>query len=117
MTLETRLGRLEDGLHATVLRLTSEVTATLKRERSIPERRAFCRVADRVLALRRAGLPCPGLPTDRDVIAEGDGVRLPGGAVLATVEEWALYRRVAVRAVELWKEIDGPEIGFDTEAD
>lgn len=113
MTLHTRLDRLESDLHATVQRLTADVAAALVPELTLAERRAFCRVVERVQTLWAAGVPCPVLPTNGDVAVDREGVRLPGGAVLATADEWTLYRRVADRVVELWAERDGPDLGFE----
>ncbi len=55
------------------------------------------------------------LPQQRDVVEADDDVRLPSGALLGTVEEWTLYRRVAVRVGELWKALDGPVVGLEDE--
>ena len=114
--LKRRLAQLETDVHDDVRRLTADLVATLNRELSIPERRAFCRVAERVQALRSAGVPCPMLPSGIDATAHGDGVRLPGGELLATNgEEWALYRRAAARVRELWEARGGPDIDLGAE--
>ena len=111
MSLRSRLDRLETDLRATLQRLTGESIVTIRRERTLQERLAFCRVAERAQALRAAGVPCPLLPTDRDVIEDRDGARLIGGAVLASADDWPPYLSITTRVVELCKERGGPEIG------
>jgi hypothetical protein len=78
--------------------MTAEVVERINREHTPAERRAFCRVAKRVQALRSAGVLCPILPTDSEVLADSDGARLLSGAVLATTaEEWAHYWHISDR--------------------
>jgi hypothetical protein len=113
MSRAARLERLEADLHATVQRVTAEVVERIKGEASIPERRAFCRVAGRALELRQAGDDVLPLPGDGEVVQDGGAVRLAGcGAVLCTAAEWPMYLTVARRVVEIYEEAGGPAIGI-----
>jgi hypothetical protein len=112
MSRATRLERLEAELHATVKRVTAEVVERINREHAPEERRAFCRVAWRVLELRTAGLWPEHLPSAADVVQDGDVVRTACGAVLCTAAEWPMYLTLARRAVELYEEAGGPSIGL-----
>ncbi len=116
MSLRKRLDTLEDDRRDHCMRVVAAVIAVLVLEQTIPERRAFALVAGRWLALRARGEDCPErLPQQRDVVEADVVVRIPSGALLATVEDWTLYRRVAVRVGELWKALDGPVVGLEDE--
>ena len=111
MSRHTRLSRIEAELQATVDRVMALTVERVRPEFTIPERRAFYTVATRILELRTAGVPCP-LPLLPEQLEDVAGtVRLRASAtIVATVEEWEAYYRVACRAEEVWQELGGPDL-------